>query len=57
MNRILRRRPSPATAIALTALIVAVGGAAYATIPDSTVQLRASCMEVSTYWPAPVLSR
>ena len=35
MNRILRRRPSPATVIALTALIVAAGGAAYATIPDS----------------------
>jgi hypothetical protein len=36
MKRILRYRPSPATAIALTALIVAVGGVAYATIPDSS---------------------
>ena len=35
MKRILRYRPSPATPIALTALIVAVGGVAYATIPDS----------------------
>jgi hypothetical protein len=35
MMRILRYRPSPATAIALTALAVALGGVAYATIPDS----------------------
>ena len=36
MKRILRRRPSPATVIALTALVVALGGVAYATIPDSS---------------------
>jgi hypothetical protein len=36
MRRILRRRPSPATAVALAALIVALGGVAYATIPDSS---------------------
>jgi hypothetical protein len=35
MRGILRYRPSPATAIALTALAVALGGVAYATIPDS----------------------
>jgi hypothetical protein len=35
MNRIRNQRPSPATAIALTALIVAIGGAAFAAIPDS----------------------
>jgi hypothetical protein len=35
MRGILRYRPSPATAIALTALVVALGGVAYATIPDS----------------------
>src|SRR5919108_323143 len=35
MRRILRHRPSPATAIALAALIIAIGGVAYATIPDS----------------------
>jgi hypothetical protein len=36
MRRIFRYRPSPATAIALTALAVALGGVAYATIPDSS---------------------
>ena len=36
MKQILRYRPSPATAIAVTALLVAVGGVAYATIPDSS---------------------
>jgi len=36
MKGILRHRPRPATAIALTALVVALGGVAYATIPDST---------------------
>jgi hypothetical protein len=35
MRGILRYRPRPATAIALTALVVALGGVAYATIPDS----------------------
>jgi hypothetical protein len=35
MRGILRYRPRPATAIALTALAVALGGVAYATIPDS----------------------
>jgi hypothetical protein len=35
MRRIWRYRPSAATAIALTALAVALGGVAYATIPDS----------------------
>jgi hypothetical protein len=35
MRGMLRYRPSPATAIALTALVVALGGVAYATIPDS----------------------
>jgi hypothetical protein len=35
MREILGYRPSPATAIALTALAVALGGVAYATIPDS----------------------
>jgi hypothetical protein len=36
MTGILRYRPRPATAIALTALVVALGGVAYATIPDSS---------------------
>jgi hypothetical protein len=36
MKRILRRRPSPATIIALTALLVAVAGVGYAAIPDSS---------------------
>jgi hypothetical protein len=35
MRGMLRYRPSPATAIALAALAVALGGVAYATIPDS----------------------
>jgi hypothetical protein len=35
MSWIRRRRPSPAAAIALAALIVALGGAAFAAIPDS----------------------
>lgn len=35
MNWISKHRPSPATAIALAALFVALGGVAYATIPDS----------------------
>jgi hypothetical protein len=35
MRGILGYRPSPATAIALAALAVALGGVAYATIPDS----------------------
>ena len=35
MRGILRYRPSPATVIALTALAVALGGVAYATIPAS----------------------
>lgn len=35
MSWIGRHRPSPATALALSALIVALGGVAYATIPDS----------------------
>jgi hypothetical protein len=35
MNWIRKHRPSPATAIALAALFVALGGVAYATIPDS----------------------
>jgi hypothetical protein len=39
--RILRYRPSPATAIALTALLVALGGVAYATIPDSNGTIHA----------------
>jgi hypothetical protein len=33
--RITRYRPSPGTAIAITALVVAIGGVAYAAIPDS----------------------
>jgi hypothetical protein len=41
MKRILRRRPSPATVIALTALVVALGGVAYATIPDSNGTIHA----------------
>ena len=36
MKWILRCTPSPATAMALAALVVAVGGVAYATIPDSS---------------------
>ena len=36
MKGILRHRPSPGTAIGLVALIVALGGVAYATIPDSS---------------------
>ena len=40
MRGISRYRPSPATAIALTALVVALGGAAYATIPDSNGVIR-----------------
>jgi hypothetical protein len=35
MKWIRKHRPSPATAIALAALIVALGGAAFAAIPDS----------------------
>jgi hypothetical protein len=35
MKRIWGYRPSPATAIAVAALAVALGGVAYATIPDS----------------------
>jgi hypothetical protein len=34
MTRIRRYRPTPATAIALAALVVALGGAAFAAIPD-----------------------
>ena len=34
--KILRRRPSPAMAVALAALVVALGGVAFATIPDSS---------------------
>jgi hypothetical protein len=35
MNFIRRHRPTPATIIALSALVVALGGVAFATIPDS----------------------
>lgn len=35
MNWIRKHRPSPATAIALAALVVALGGVAFAAIPDS----------------------
>jgi hypothetical protein len=35
VKRVLQYRPSAGTVIGLTALVVAVGGAAYATIPDS----------------------
>jgi hypothetical protein len=35
MRRILRHRPSPGTVFGLTALVVAIGGAAFAAIPDS----------------------
>jgi hypothetical protein len=35
MNWIRRHRPSPATGIALAALVIALGGAAFAAIPDS----------------------
>jgi hypothetical protein len=35
MNWIRKHRPSPATAIAFAALVVALGGAAFAAIPDS----------------------
>jgi hypothetical protein len=35
MTRFKRFRPSPATAIAVTALVVGAGGVAFATIPDS----------------------
>jgi hypothetical protein len=36
MKRILALRQSPAMAVALCALVVAIGGVAYATIPDSS---------------------
>jgi hypothetical protein len=40
-KRILRHRPSPATVIALAALVVAAAGVAYAAIPDSTGTIHA----------------
>jgi hypothetical protein len=36
MQRIARYRPSPSTAVALAALVLAAGGVAFATIPDSS---------------------
>jgi hypothetical protein len=36
MKGMLRHRPSPAMVVALAALVVAVGGVAFATIPDSS---------------------
>jgi hypothetical protein len=36
MRRFFERRPSPATAIAIAALVVALGGAAFAAIPDGS---------------------
>jgi hypothetical protein len=39
MNQMLERRPSPAMAVAFTALLVALGGVAFATIPDSNGEI------------------
>ena len=39
MKQILGRRPSPAMAVALAALVVALGGAAFAAIPDSSGEI------------------
>jgi hypothetical protein len=36
MKRILRRRPSPAMAVALLGVVIGLGGVAFATIPDSS---------------------
>jgi hypothetical protein len=36
MKRILRHRPSPGAVLGLAALVVAIGGAAFAAIPDSS---------------------
>src|SRR2546422_920795 len=36
MKRILHHRPSPGTAFGLAALVIAIGGAAFAAIPDSS---------------------
>lgn len=41
MDWIRKHRPSPATAIALAALVVALGGAAFAAIPDSSGTIHA----------------
>jgi hypothetical protein len=41
MKALRRHRPSPATAIALGALIVALGGVAFASIPDSSGTIHA----------------
>jgi hypothetical protein len=47
MNWIRTHRPSPATAIALAALVVALGGAAFAAIPDSNGTIHA-CAQRTT---------
>jgi hypothetical protein len=41
MKRLRSHLPSPATAIAMTALVVAIGGAAFAAIPDSSGTIHA----------------
>ena len=41
MIQILRYRPSPAMAVALVALLVALGGVAFATIPDPSGEIHA----------------
>lgn len=47
MDWIRKHRPSPATAIALAALVVALGGAAFAAIPDSSGTIHA-CYQKKT---------
>lgn len=47
MRRIPKHRPTPATAIAIAALVVALGGAAFAAIPDSDGTVHA-CYQKNT---------
>jgi hypothetical protein len=48
MHRLLRHRPSPALAVSITALVVALGGVAYATIPNSNTGVISGCYATVT---------
>jgi hypothetical protein len=43
MHRLLRHRPSPALAVSTIALVVALGGAAWAAIPNSNTGVISGC--------------